>query len=175
STDTSEGPPPLRTWTLPNDKKIEVVKTDMRYLSCDAIVNAANGHLKHISGLAGAIVKKGGNEIQRECDEYVSTKGEVKVGEVMVGSSGQLPCKKIIHAVGPIWNQGSTKAAIHLENAVCNSLKAADKNNLRSIAIPAISTGIFGYPMAEACKIIVKTIVNYLLKSKSEVTHVLLC
>ena len=103
----------------------------------------------------------GGESIQKECREHVEAHGALLPGNVFVSKSGQLSCKAIIHAAGPKWNGGNQKEADHLFDAVFDSMNAAQQRNLKSIAIPAISTGLFGYPLEEACKVILQAICEY--------------
>ena len=136
--------------------RIELVKGDITELSVDAIVNAANPYLKHGGGVARAIVKKGGDEIQRESDEYVRKHGLVPVGGIAVTGAGKLKAKYVIHAVGPKYGdpEGDTKLA----SAIRNALNKADELGLSSIALPAISTGVYGYPYERCAKIMVNVI-----------------
>ncbi|KAK6168972.1 hypothetical protein SNE40_020113 [Patella caerulea] len=165
----------LSEWSLPNRSRIYVVKGDIRLLAVDAIVNAANGQLNHGAGLAQAIVDMGGKDIQRECNKYIDKNGQIKDGEVMVSGSGNLKCKKVIHAVGPIWKGGENGEENILKNAVKNSLMAATKENLQSVAIPPISTGIFHYPKQAAANVIGKTVYKFLMKNADELKEVFLC
>ncbi len=128
------------------DKEIELVTGDITNEETDAIVNAANSHLSHGGGVAAAIVRAGGYEIQKESDEYVKKYGPVPTGEVGVTGAGKLKAKYVIHAVGPVWRGGKNNEETLLRNAVYNSLKKASELNLESISLPAISMGIFGYP-----------------------------
>ncbi len=139
-----------------NGIKVLVVKGDITEENVDAIVNAANSHLKHGGGVAGAIVRKGGYEIQKESDRI----GFVPVGEVAVTGAGKLYAKYIIHAVGPRWGEGDEERK--LESAVKNSLLKADELGVSSISIPAISTGIFGFPKDKGAEIILKTIKKFI-------------
>lgn len=113
---------------------------DLTAETVDAIVNAANTRLAHGGGLAGAIVARGGDGIQRESDRLAP----VAVGDAVVTDAGALPCRWVIHAVGPRWGQGDDERL--LRSAVRSSLDRAHELGARSIALPAISTGIFGYP-----------------------------
>ncbi len=128
------------------DREIELVTGDITDEDTDAIVNAANSHLAHGGGVAAAIVKAGGYEIQKESDEYVRKNGPVPTGKVAVTNAGKLKAKYVIHAVGPIWRGGRNNEEKLLRSAVYNSLKKASELNLHSISLPAISMGIFGYP-----------------------------
>lgn len=137
-------------------KSLQLVEGDITMEEVDAIVNAANSYLKHGGGVAGAIVRKGGQEIQAESDRI----GYVPVGEAALTGAGKLPAKYVIHAVGPQWGEGDEDRK--LENAVLNSLKLAAKENLRSLSLPAISSGIFGFPKERCAEIIIATAAGYL-------------
>ena len=155
-------------YVTPEGKKVSVYKDDLTRHQVDAIVNAANGKLHHIGGLAGAIVKVGGKQIQEECDAFIREKGPLLDGHVMVSKPGNLPCKKLIHAVGPIWpgratnnTSGAKKTREEelLNYAILNCLEeAADVN---SIAIPAISSGVFGFPVDLCAKAIIEAVVEF--------------
>ncbi len=132
---------------------IKLIHGDITEEKVDAIVNAANSRLQHGGGVAGIISKKGGPTIQKESNEYVKKFGSIETGNVAVTSGGNLKCKYIIHAVGPVWQGGSNNEETLLYRAVYNSLKKADERGLDSIALPAISTGIFGYPIEKATKV----------------------
>ncbi len=136
--------------------RVEVVLGDLTEQAVDAIVNAANSDLAHGGGVAGAIVRRGGAEIQSES----SGKAPVAVGEVVVTGAGRLPCRYVIHAVGPRWGEGDEEAK--LRSAVRNALLRAEELSLGSLAMPAISTGIFGYPKAAGCAVIVEEVVTHL-------------
>ena len=153
-----------------SNKWLTLVHGDMTAEKVDAVVNAANSYLKHGGGVAAAIVRKGGNIIQQESDEV----GFVNVGEVAITSGGKLPAKYVIHAVGPRWGEGNEEAK--LRNAVLNSLKIADERKLQSISMPAISSGIFGFPKDRCADILISSIIQY-LKSKegSSLSEVRIC
>jgi len=123
---------------------------------CDAIVNAANGNLAHGAGVAGAIASSGGSQLMRESREYVKKHGKVKTGQVAVTGPGKIKCKWVIHAVGPIWKGGAKDEPRKLKNACYNSLLEAKKLELTSIAIPAVSSGIFGFPKDFCAEIMVQ-------------------
>jgi len=128
---------------------IHIIKGDITEMTTDAIVNAANEHLILGAGVAGAIKIKGGPSIQEECDR----KGGTYVGGAIITGAGNLPVKNVIHAVGPRMGEGNEDEK--LRNAVFNSLELGEKYNLESIAFPAISTGIFGYPIEKCARIII--------------------
>ena len=153
-------------------KKISVFKGDITKENVDVIVNAANNDLKHIGGLAAAILRAGGQQIQDECDNYVKNNGSVLEGHVMVSTPGRLACKKVVHAVGPKWDfkakrladEGEeTKQERFLKYAVANSLKEA--MTCRSVAIPAISSGVFGFPRDLCAKVILDAVLDFCVKN----------
>eukprot|EP01080_Neovahlkampfia_damariscottae_P003693 gene3693-6507_t len=140
---------------------IQVRKGDLTQEEVGAIVNASNDRLDHCDGLAGAIVKAGGRIIQKESDEYFKTYGKLKEGEIFVTSAGSLTCKYVIHAVGPIWRKGQNNEKENLEKAVLNSFVEASNRNLSNISIPAISSGIFGFPKDYCAEIMFETALNF--------------
>lgn len=144
---------------FPNGQKIEIVQGDITQQQVDAIVNAANQNLQHGGGVAGAILRKGGPTIQRESDDWVAKHGPVNHANPAYTSAGDLPCKYVIHAVGPVWGQGSEHA--RLAAAVHASLRLAESLGLQSLALPAISTGIFGFPADQAAQVILDSIGDY--------------
>ncbi|CAH1268221.1 PARP14 [Branchiostoma lanceolatum] len=136
--------------TTRQGKKLVVVHGDITKQTVDVIVNAANDTLRHGGGVAGAIARAGGPQIQQDCDKYVRDSGPLADGEVMTTKGYNLPCKMVVHAVGPQWSRDMSdvekqaKEAL-LKQAVYKSLGAAMDH--QSIAIPGISSGIYGYPM----------------------------
>jgi O-acetyl-ADP-ribose deacetylase (regulator of RNase III) len=145
--------------TLPTGQRLELVQGDLTEEHVAAIVNAANAHLRHGGGVAGAIVRRGGRQIQVESDAWVREHGPVRHDRPAITGAGSLPCRYVIHAVGPVWGEGDEDAK--LNEAVRGSLEVADRAGLTSIAIPAISTGIFGFPRRRAARIILETIQQY--------------
>jgi len=144
-----------------DDTTLELIEGDITELDVDAIVNAANEQLQHGGGLAAAIARKGGPTIQQESDEWVEEHGPVSAGAVAVTSAGDLKADIVIHAVGPVYD-GTRRAAELLESAVRAALLKADREDVRSVALPAISTGIFGYPMEEAADVMLRAAIDYL-------------
>lgn len=136
--------------------QLEIVEGDLTELDTDAIVNAANEDLQLGAGVAGAILEKGGPSIQEECNRI----GHTGVGTAVMTGAGNLKAKQVIHAVGPRMGEGDEDRK--LASAVRASLALADRNALRSIALPAISTGIFGFPMDKAARITLTEIHRYL-------------
>lgn len=145
--------------TFPSGQTLELLRGDLTRQAVDAIVNAANAYLSHGGGVAAAIVDAGGEIIQRESDEWVRAHGPVPHDRPAVTGAGRLPCRYVIHAVGPMWGEGGEQ--IKLAQAVRGSLRAADELGLRSLALPPISTGIFGFPKALAAGIFLNTIAAY--------------
>jgi O-acetyl-ADP-ribose deacetylase len=145
--------------------RIELIQGDITQISVDVIVNAANSSLLGGGGVDGAIHRKGGKQILEECIEIRNKQGGCKTGEAVITSAGNLPSKFVIHTVGPRWNQFTEKnedKSILLENCYKNSLKLAIENNLKTIAFPNISTGIYHFPKQLAAQIAIRTIKNFL-------------
>ncbi|MBA7681733.1 O-acetyl-ADP-ribose deacetylase [subsurface metagenome] len=136
---------------------IKLYQGDITELDTEAIVNAANASLILGGGVAGAIRRKGGPSIQEECNKI----GGTMVGEAVVTGAGNLKAKYVIHTVGPRYGEGNEDEK--LKNATLNALKRAQEKKIRSIAFPAISTGIFGFPLDRAAKIMIKTVKNFLV------------
>jgi O-acetyl-ADP-ribose deacetylase len=142
--------------------KIEIVRGDITKLKADAIVNAANSSLMGGGGVDGAIHRAGGPAILEECRKIISKQGACPTGEAVITTGGNLPAKFVIHTVGPVWNGGKNNETEKLGNSYRNSLRLAVENNLKTIAFPNISTGIYGYPKEEAAQIAIKTVTGYL-------------
>lgn len=138
------------------DTFMDLIEGDITELEVDAIVNPANEDLKLGGGIAGAILEKGGESIQRECDRI----GGTPVGTAVITGSGELPHKHVIHAVGPHMGDGDEDRK--LSSAVRACLALADRHGLSSVAVPAISTGIFGFPMDRCARITLTEIHRYL-------------
>lgn len=142
-----------------NQKKLQIIEGDITKEEVDAIVNAANSQLAHGGGVALAISRAGGDAIQRESDNWVREHGPVSHPEPAHTSGGKMPCKYVIHAVGPVWGDGDEDRK--LAEAVMGSLRAASDLGLDTVSLPAISTGIFGFPKKRASKIIFSSIENH--------------
>jgi len=151
-----------------NNSKIKLVQGDITELSTDAIVNAANAQLILGGGVAGAIRRKGGPSIQEECNKI----GGSIVGGAVITTGGDLKAKYVIHAVGPRMGEGNEDEK--LKNATLNSLKLMDEHSLKTIAFPAISTGIFGYPIDRCAKIMISNAKEY-LTSETQIEDVIFC
>lgn len=156
--------------TLSTGQSLQIIHGDITIETVDAIVNAANENLQHGGGVAWAILRRGGDIVQRESDEWIQKHGPVPHAHPAWTSGGALPAKYIIHAVGPIWGDGDEDNK--LAEAISGSLQVADELKLTSIAMPAISTGIFGFPKDRAAEIIFKTVENYFNKNKSNLKTV---
>ncbi len=150
------------------NSKIKLIKGDITDLDTDVIVNAANAQLILGGGVAGAIRRKGGPKIQEECNEI----GGTFVGGAVITTGGNLKAKRVIHAVGPRMGEGNEDEK--LKNATLNSLKLMDEHGLKNIAFPAISTGIFGYPIEKCAKIMISTAKEYLSR-ETQIAEVVFC
>ena len=142
--------------------KIEIVRGDITEMTNEAIVNAANESLRHGGGVAGAISRKGGRAIQKESNEWVKKHGKVQTGSAAMTSAGTLPSKYVIHAVGPVMGSGDEDTK--LRSATISALNIALDHQIKSIAFPAISTGIYGYPIDRCARIMLSTVKDYLLE-----------
>ena len=155
---------------LPNGAiEIELLEGDLTEVYADAYVNPANVLLRHNDGLAKVIIDKAGFAVKQDCDEYIKENGQLREGDVFVTKSGDLGVKYnsiIIHAAGPIWKGGMSSETQSLSQVVWNCLNEANKHTCSSIVIPAISTGIFNYPLQDAIKVISKTVVEYILNNR---------
>ncbi|XP_072329277.1 poly(ADP-ribose) polymerase family member 14-related sequence 1 [Scyliorhinus torazame] len=144
---------------LPGGTLVIVYRGDLCKNQVDVIVNAANEDLKHIGGLAGALLKSAGTSLQNECNWIVNKQGALSPGDAVITDAGNLPCSKVIHAVGPRWMETDADTAKkRLRKAVLQSLYLAESHNLKTIAIPAISSGIFGFPLPLCAEVIVRSI-----------------
>jgi len=141
--------------------KISVIKGDITEAKVDAIVNAANSSLMGGGGVDGAIHRKGGKEILEECIKIRNKQGGCNVGEAVITTAGNLPSKFVIHTVGPVWIDGKHDEEHLLSQCYSNCLKFALKYNLKSIAFPNISTGIYQYPKDKAAKIAIETVSEF--------------
>jgi len=154
-------------------QKIIIKKGDITKEQVDAIVNAANSHLKHGGGVALAIVRAGGQEIQKESDEIIKKIGFLPTGNAVITNAYRLPCKFVIHTVGPIYGEGNEDEK--LSRAIYNSLYLAHLYNLKSIALPAVSSGIFGFPKDRCAKILIDTAIDFLSSIKTSIEKVVFC
>jgi|ERR1700722_18502274 len=154
---------------------LEIVQGDITTLPVDAIVNAANEYLKHGGGVAAAISRRGGPAIQQESDALIEKLGPLSTSEAVITNGGKLPARFVIHTVGPVWSEHTqTKADDLLRRAVRNSLALAEEKGLKSIAFPAISTGIYGFPIDRAAPLLLREAADY-LHGKTQLQRVLFC
>lgn len=147
---------------------IKLVDADLTEMNADAIVNAANAALQLGGGVAGAIRRKGGPAIQQECDQI----GGTPVGTAVITTGGNLKARHVIHAVGPMMGEGDEDQK--LRGATLSSLRVADENHLKSIAFPAVSTGIFGFPLERCAEIMLNTTIEY-LQGKTALEEIVFC
>src|SRR6266545_3058200 len=152
---------------FPPNQTIQIVQGDITTEEVDAIVNAANEHLQHGGGVARTISRQGGSAIQKESDAWIHQHGLVSHSHPAWTSGGRLPAKYVIHAVGPVWGDGDEDKKLY--EAVTGSLRVADQLKCSSIAMPAISTGIFGFPKDRAAEIIFTAIEDYFENNRSEI------
>lgn len=151
------------------EKVVVLLRGDITEMETDAIVNAANADLILGAGVAGAIRAKGGPDIQEECNRI----GGTHVGGAVVTTGGRLKARYVIHAVGPRWGEGDEERK--LREATLNSLKRATEKGLRSMAFPAVSTGIFGFPKDLCAKIMLGTVLSFLAEEETSLEKVVFC
>lgn len=154
---------------MSNDKIIRLIKGDITDQNVDVVVNPANSYLKHGGGVAGAIVRKGGKIIQTESDKI----GFVPVGSSVITTSGELPCQAIIHTVGPKMGEGNED--FKLSKSIHSSLSLASDNSYNSISIPAISSGIFGFPKDRCANILLDESIKFLQNNKTSLQTIEFC
>jgi O-acetyl-ADP-ribose deacetylase (regulator of RNase III) len=138
--------------------EISVIEGDITTLKVDAIVNAANSGLLGGGGVDGAIHRAAGPALLEECRAIAAKQGGCPAGEAVMTGAGKLPCRKVIHTVGPVWHGGGQGEAELLSSCYRKSLRLAESAGLESVAFPNISTGVYGYPKAAAAEIAVKTV-----------------
>jgi O-acetyl-ADP-ribose deacetylase (regulator of RNase III) len=152
--------------------EIELIIGDITTLEVDAIVNAANTSLLGGGGVDGAIHRAGGKEILEDCIKISNRQGGINTGEAVVTTAGRLKARKVIHTAGPIWNGGNSREDEKLRNCYLNSLKLADEFDLKTIAFPNISTGIYGFPKSKAAKIAIEAVTKAKIKNIRKVIFV---
>jgi O-acetyl-ADP-ribose deacetylase (regulator of RNase III) len=150
---------------------VVVVQGDLATQHVDALVNAANERLAHGGGVAAALSRAGGPAVQRESDEWVRAHGPVAGGTAAVTTAGLMPARWIIHVVGPRWREGQDNAGL-LRTAVRAALRTAEDLGAGSLAMPAISSGIFGYPRDEATAVIADEVITWLQGDHGSLTEV---
>jgi O-acetyl-ADP-ribose deacetylase (regulator of RNase III) len=155
--------------------KISLLRGDITEQAADAIVNAANPGLMGGGGVDGAIHRAGGPAILEECRQIVARQGRLPTGKAVITTGGNLKARFVIHTVGPVWHGGNQGEAALLSSAYRESLKLADEKGLVSVSFPSISTGIYGYPVDEAAKVALSSVISTAtgLTSVREVVFVL--
>ena len=156
---------------LPLSERIQVLQADITRLEVDAIVNAANASLLGGGGVDGAIHRAAGPELLAEC----RTLGGCRTGEAKLTSGYRLPARWVIHTVGPVWHDGNHREDELLESCYRESLKLAADKELRTIAIPAISTGIYGFPVHRAAAIAARATADFLRANPLPERVILVC
>ena len=149
---------------------IKVIEGDITQIDAEAIVNAANSYLQHGGGVAGAIVRAGGEIIQEESNEIIRKRGPLKTGEAVITSGGNLKAKYVIHTVGPVWGEGNEEEK--LKRAIISVMEIAKNYKLKSISVPAVSCGIFGFPKERGTKIIVEIIKDFVENKENSLDEV---
>lgn len=143
----------MKTWKT-GSGRLFIRQGDITTLEMDAIVNAANSRLAGGGGVDGAIHwVAGADKLQPACQKIITDIGSLPPGEAVITAGFALPAKHIIHTVGPVWSGGTNDEPKLLQNAYLNSLKLAQKNDITTIAFPAISCGVYGYPVEDAARI----------------------
>jgi O-acetyl-ADP-ribose deacetylase (regulator of RNase III) len=141
--------------------QIEVIKGDITNIAADAIVNAANSSLLGGGGVDGAIHRKGGKAILDECIKIRNKQGGCPTGQAVITTGGNLPCRYVIHTVGPVWNGDTNNETELLRSCYINSLNLALANNIKTIAFPNISTGIYHFPKDQAARIAIDAVRSF--------------
>jgi len=168
--------PQTRLRLIRGNRHIEFIgPADITRESADAIVNAANSSLLGGGGVDGAIHRAAGPAILEECKEYVASNGRLPAGKAMLTHGGRLAAKYVIHTVGPVYRGGASGEAEQLASCHRESVRVAEEHGLKSLSFPAISTGAYGYPLNQAAKIAVNTVLDLLETSTTvEVIHFVL-
>jgi len=156
-----------------NQSKLSIVQGDITRQATDAIVNAANPGLMGGGGVDGAIHRAGGSAILEECKQIVSRQGRLPTGQAVITTGGNLKARFVIHTVGPVWRGGNSGEPELLASAYRESLKVAAENNLSSVSFPSVSTGAYGYPVAEAAKVAIETVASFLGEQSTSIREVI--
>lgn len=149
--------------------KLSIIKGDITQQGTEAIVNAANPGLMGGGGVDGAIHRAGGPAILEECRQVVAQQGRLPTGKAIITTGGNLKARYVIHTVGPVWSGGHKGEPELLAGAYSESLKLAVENRLSSISFPSISTGAYGYPVDEAAKTALETVISFLHQSPASI------
>lgn len=163
----------MHTIILPRGKMLQIKQGDITAETTDAIVNPANSHLRHGGGAALAIARAGGSAIQKQSQELIKKIGSLPVSHAVITDGGLLPAKFVIHTVGPRWGEGDEERK--LRQAVENVLFLGHLYNLRSVSMPAISSGIFGFPKDRCAQILLETVIDFFIRLDTPLESVTFC
>jgi O-acetyl-ADP-ribose deacetylase (regulator of RNase III) len=151
---------------------LSLIQGDITKQETDAIVNAANSGLMGGGGVDGAIHRAGGPAILEDCRQIIARIGRLPTGKAVITTGGNLQAGYVIHTVGPVWHGGNRGEAELLSSAYLESLKLAAERKLKSVAFPSISTGVYGYPVAQAAKVALDTVITFLRDESTSLQHV---
>uniref|UniRef100_A0AAQ5Y5C2 Macro domain-containing protein n=1 Tax=Amphiprion ocellaris TaxID=80972 RepID=A0AAQ5Y5C2_AMPOC len=154
----SETATTVASYSLQDGLQVLVCEGDITKQNLDALVNAANEDLDHHGGVAAALSKAGGPEVQKESSTLVKYMGKIPTGDVVVTTGGNLNCKTLLHAVGPVGGKAGGREKILLEQTIQKALNLSEMMEFQSIAIPCISSGVFGVPVTVCCEAIVTAV-----------------
>jgi O-acetyl-ADP-ribose deacetylase len=156
-------------WTSQTGRKVALREGDITRVAADAIVNAANAALAGGGGVDGAIHRAGGPEIMRELDQIRARIGRCETGSAVATAAGRLPARYVFHAVGPVYRDGLHGEPELLASCHRKCLELAAERGVTTLSFPAISTGVYGYPIEEAAAIAIREVVTHLKKSEGPV------
>jgi O-acetyl-ADP-ribose deacetylase (regulator of RNase III) len=159
---------------LPNGRTLQIVTGDITKIAADAIVNAANSELGGGTGVNGAILRVGGPTIVHELATIRAESGGCATGSAVVTSAGRLPAKYVFHAVGPVYKDGAQGEPELLASCYETCLKLADERHLETISFPAISTGVYGYPVDQAAPIALEVVLRHLMRGEGSLREAIL-
>jgi len=155
------------------EARLGLIQGDITRQETDAIINAANSSLMGGGGVDGAIHRAGGPAILNECRQIIARIGRLPRGKAVITTGGNLKARYVIHTVGPVWHGGNKGEAELLASAYSESLKLAAERNLKSVAFPSISTGAYGYPVVEAARVALDTVIAFLRDESTSLNEVL--
>jgi len=152
-------------------ERIRVIRGDITRLEVDAIVNAANNKLEGGGGVDGAIHRIAGPELLKECQSM----GGCPTGEAKITKGYRLPARHVIHTVGPVWKDGNHDEAELLASCYRNSLELAEQNKFKTVSFPAISCGVYGFPIKQAAEIAIRETISFLSRNSTMKRVVFVC
>jgi O-acetyl-ADP-ribose deacetylase (regulator of RNase III) len=158
---------------FPGGKSLQLVKGDITKVPVDAIVNAANSELRGGGGVDGAIHRAGGPAIMLELDAIRAKQGKCPTGSAVATTAGNLPAKYVFHAVGPVYHGGTNGEADLLASAYRTCLQMAEERGIGYLSFPSISTGVYGYPIAEAAPIALGQVIEHLKRPQIKVQRII--